>query len=171
MSDAVLVAYASRYGSTREVAEALARSLREEGVAVDLLQLREVRSLEGYRGVVMGAPIQMFLWHKDARAFLTRLRSALTGLPVAVFALGPFNDVEKEWKAVRGQLDKELAEFPWFSPVSVRIVGGKFDPARLRVPWILVPGIRKVPFADIRDWEDIAAWGRQLAGVFQPERA
>ena len=35
-----------------------------------------------------------------------------TNMPVAIFALGPINDVEKEWADARVQLDKELAKYP-----------------------------------------------------------
>jgi menaquinone-dependent protoporphyrinogen oxidase len=42
MSTSVLVAYAKRYGSTKEVAEAIAQTLGESGLAVDLQPLRDV---------------------------------------------------------------------------------------------------------------------------------
>lgn len=168
MSGPVLVAFASRYGSTQEVAEAVACALRGAGLDVDIKPLSQVKSLEGYEGVVMGAPLQMFRWHKDALRLLQRLRSSLSALPVAVFALGPFNDVEKEWTEVRGQFDKELAKFPWFQPVSVKVFGGKFDPATLRFPFNAVPGLKKLPPSDIRDWDAVEAWGRELAAVFGP---
>ena len=61
------------------------------------------------------------------------------GLPVAVFALGPFSDGEKEWADLRAQLDKALAKFPWFAPVAVQVFGGRFDPATLRPPYSLLP--------------------------------
>ena len=120
MSDPLLVAFATRYGSTQEVADAVAKAPRTEGLDADVTRLRDVRTLEGYAGVVVGTPLQMFRWHKDAIGFLNRFRGGLMTLPVAVFALGPFNDDEKEWAEVRGQLDKELAKFPWFSPVRRR---------------------------------------------------
>ena len=53
MSDSILVVYATRYGSTQEVAEAVAGTLRERGLEVDLQPMRNVRSLEGYRAVVL----------------------------------------------------------------------------------------------------------------------
>jgi menaquinone-dependent protoporphyrinogen oxidase len=143
MSTSVLVGYATRYGSTQEVAEAVAATLRECGLAVDIQPMREVRSLAGYSAVVLGAPLYMFRWHKDARRFLSRHREALTQRPVAVFALGPVHDPydEKEWQDSRAQLDKELAKFPWFTPVALEMFGGKFDPAKLRFHIILLAGL------------------------------
>jgi len=64
---------------------------------------------------------------------------------------------------VREQFDKELAKFPWLRPVEVKVFGGKFDPATLRFPFNVLPGMKKLPTSDIRDWDAIAAWGRGLA--------
>jgi menaquinone-dependent protoporphyrinogen oxidase len=89
LSASVLVAYATRYGSTQEVAEVVASTLRERGLAVDIQPMRKVRTLDQYRAVVLGAPLFMFHWHKDALSFLARHRAALTARPVAIFALGP----------------------------------------------------------------------------------
>ncbi len=167
MPASVLVAFATRYGSTQEVAEAITATLGESGIEVDLEHLKTVKTLEGYQAVVMGAPLQMFKWHKDALAFLERHREALSRLPAAVFALGPFNDVEKEWSDVRAQLDKALARFPWFAPVAVQVFGGKFDPATLRPPYSWLPAMKRLPVSDIRDWEAISAWAEDLAVRFK----
>ena len=169
----VLVAYASKYGSTQEVAEAIAATLRESGLVVDLEPIREVKTLEEYTAVVLGAPLYMFHWHKDARRFLSRHREALTKRPVAIFALGPFNDEEKEWKEVRAQLDKELAKFPWLTSMAIEIFGGKFDPAKLRFPDNIIASLpanplHKMPASDIRDWTVIRAWASNLATQLQP---
>jgi menaquinone-dependent protoporphyrinogen oxidase len=168
MSTSVLVAYATRYGSTQEVAEAVAATLRESGLEVDLQPMRTVGTLTGYSAIVLGAPLYMFRWHKDALRFLARHRQALTERPVAVFALGPVHDPydESEWQSSRAQLDKELAKFPWLVPVAVEIVGGKFDPAKLRFPINLFAG--KEPASDIRDWTAIRAWASDLPGKLQP---
>jgi menaquinone-dependent protoporphyrinogen oxidase len=167
MSDSVLVAYATRYGSTREVAEAVAATLREGGLAVDLQPARKVRSLEGYRAVVLGAPIYMFHWHKDARRFLSRHRGALTppeGCPLAIFALGPFyTGDEEEFEGSRQHLADDLAKFPWLKPVAVEVFGGKFDPEGLRFPYNLF--LRQVPANDLRDWDAIRAWAGDLAAT------
>ena len=79
MAGKVLVGYATQYGSTKEVAEAIAETLRENGFEVDLQPLNKVRTLESYSAVVMGAPLIMFHWHRDALNFLSRHRNALIG--------------------------------------------------------------------------------------------
>lgn len=167
MAEKILVGYATIHGSTKEVAGAVAKTLGEAGLQVDFQQLRDVRSLDDYQAVVLGAPLYMFHWHKDALNFLKRHRKSLSERPAAVFALGPFNDVEEEWKGVREQLDKELAKFPWFSPVAVTTVGGKFDPSALRFPYNLIPAMKSLPASDIRNWDDIRAWANDLAAKFR----
>jgi len=167
MSSSILVAYASRSGSTQEVAEAVGTTLEEEGFRVDVRQLPVSGGLGGYQAIVLGAPLYMFRWHKDALRFLRHHREALERLPVAVFALGPFNDVKKEWQEVRAQLDKELAAFPWFAPVAVEVFGGKFDPTKLRFPYTLIPALKKLPASDIRDWDAIRGWAEELADTFR----
>jgi menaquinone-dependent protoporphyrinogen oxidase len=121
-----------------------------------------------YQAIVLGTAIYMFRLHKDARRFLSRHREALTKRPVAIFALGPFNDEEKEWQGVRMQLDKELAMFPWLAPVAREVFGGKFDPANLRFPYNLVPYLKRLPVSDIRDWAAIRAWASSLAERLRP---
>lgn len=163
MHGSVLVGYATRNGSTQEVAETVAATLRDGGLEADVQPMRNVKTLAGYRLLVLGAPLYMFHWHKDALGFLSKHHAALNELPVAIFALGPFHDEEKEWEGVRAQLDKELAKFPWFTPVAHEVFGGKFDPAKLRFPLNLVPAMKKMPASDVRDWTAIRAWARDLA--------
>jgi len=69
---------------------------------------------------------------------------------------------------VRAQLDKELARFPWLSPIAHEVFGGKFDPAKLRFPYNLVPALKRLPASDIRDWKAIRAWASDLAEKLQP---
>jgi menaquinone-dependent protoporphyrinogen oxidase len=158
MTGKVLVAFATSYGSTQEVAEAAAQVLRDAGLEVEVQAARKVRTLEGFQAVVLGAPLYMFRWHNDARRFLAQQRKALTGVPLAIFALGPFHNNEEELKSARGQLDKELAKFPWLAPAAVEVFPGKFDPHKLRFPFNLLPAMKNIPASDERDWEAIRSW-------------
>jgi len=171
METKVLVAYASSYGSTKEIAEVISKTLRSQGLAVDLQPIRKVRKLEGYSAVVLGAPFYMFRLHKDALHFLSQHRKILADhLPLAIFAGGPFAKGDgNEWQEVRAKLDLELAKFPWLTPISVEIVGGKFDPTKLRFPYNLIPVLKKMPASDLRDWVAIRAWASSLAAQFLPD--
>ncbi|MBU4314129.1 MAG: flavodoxin [Actinobacteria bacterium] len=167
----VLVAYATSYGSTQEIAEVFSETLRNQGLAVDCEPIRKVRTLERYSAIVLGAPLYMFHWHKDVLRFLSQHRKILADqLPVAIFAGGPFGQGDgNEWQEVRTKFDLELAKFPWLTPVSIEIVGGKFDPAKLRFPYNLIPALKKMPASDLRDWEAIRAWAGSLAAQFLPD--
>ena len=163
MPDTILVTYATRYGSTKEVAERVAATLRQGGLTVDVQPVKQVRTLDGYRAVVVGAPLYMFDWLKEARDFLSRHRAALEQMPVAVFALGPTEDKKEDWTETRKQFDKVLSRFPWLKPVAPELFGGKFDPARLTFPYNLIPALKRMPVNDIRDWDAIQAWACSLA--------
>jgi menaquinone-dependent protoporphyrinogen oxidase len=167
MAMQILVAYATRAGSTAEVAEVIAEVLRGTGAVVDLRRLPFTGRLAEYDAVVLGAPLYMYRWHKDAKRFLRRKKDVLKALPVAVFALGPFNDVEKEWNDVQAQLDNALVEFPWLRLTAAKIFGGKYDPTKLTFPYSLIPAKKNIPVVDIRDWDDIRAWAAGLAGRFR----
>ena len=167
MKPSVLVTFATRYGSTREVAQSIADTLKESGIEVDFQPIREVRSVEKYQAVVLGAPLYMFRWHKDARRFLSKHRKEIVQRPIAIFALGPIHDEEKEWQDVQKQLDKALAKYPWLNPAAVEIFGGRFDPARLRFPYSFLPAMKKIPASDIRDWAKIKSWAENLRDLLK----
>jgi menaquinone-dependent protoporphyrinogen oxidase len=152
----VLVAYATRNGSTREVAEIVGACLRDEQhLAVDVQPAGDVRSLDGYDGVVLGGAIYMGRWHRDALAFLKGHRRALAALPLVVFALGPKTLEPDDVASSRASLASALAKVPEVVPLSAEIVGGVIDPAKLRFPF------NRMPASDARDWDAIHAWARQ----------
>ncbi|HEV2583932.1 MAG TPA: flavodoxin domain-containing protein [Ktedonobacteraceae bacterium] len=163
MTTTVLVAYATKYGSTREVAEAIAATLSLEGLEVEIQPAREVRSLDGYGAVVLGAALYMGRWHKDARRFLKRHRAALSQRQVAIFALGPLSAAEEDRRGSREQLDRALAQVPWLTPVEVEMFGGMINPAQLHFPF------NHMPAGDARDWKAIRAWASKLAAQLRPQ--
>ena len=159
MALSVLVAYATKKGSTREVAEAVAETLGTHGVAVSVRPAGEVKELSDYDAVVLGGSLYTGRWHSDARSFLRRHRTALAELPFAAFALGPRTLEEHDVQESRDQLDRALAAAPEVLPVSTAVFGGVVDPARLRFPF------SRMPASDARDWDAIRSWATQLAGT------
>ncbi len=104
-----------------------------------------------------------------ADSILVTYATDLNKLPLAVFGLGPFNDVEKEWNDVRAQLDKALAKEPSVKPVAVEVFGGVFNPSSLRFPYNLIPALKKMPPSDIRDWAAIRGWASALVTKLKSE--
>ena len=151
-----LVAYASKHGSTEEVARWIARYLRDEGHHVDVRDATVVTDVEPYDAVIVGGSLYMGHWHADARGFLRRHRAALEGLPLAVFALGPLNLGDEQVAESRGQLERALTHLD-VSPQLVTVFGGVVDPKKLRFPF------SRMPATDARDSSQIAAWAREAA--------
>src|SRR5215217_972934 len=112
----LLVAYATKHGSTQEVADAVAHRLRERRETVDVRTAADVRDLDGYEGVVLGGAIYMGRWHGDARGFLKRHRAALRSLPLAVFGMGPKTLEEPDVAGARAQLETALRSVPDVTP-------------------------------------------------------
>jgi len=176
MANQILVTYATRYGSTQEVAEAIAATLREGRLEVDIQPMRNVQTLQGYSAVVLGAPLYIGRWHKDAHDFLSAHREALVLRSVAIFALGPIGTDEKEMQGSRAQLDHELAKYPWLKPAALEVFVGRYDPAKLSFTHRLLTVVPASPLhglaaADHRDWDAIRAWAGKLPGQLQPSPA
>jgi menaquinone-dependent protoporphyrinogen oxidase len=165
MTRRILVAYATAHGSTRQVAEAVAATLDEHGLAADVRPAADVKDLTGYQGVVLGAALYMGRWHHDARRFLKRHRDALASLPVAVFAMGPTDDEPEHVAAARAELERGLAGAPSVRPITAEVFGGVVDPATLRFP------LNRMPAADMRDWEAIRRWAGSVAADMGVEQA
>lgn len=153
----VLVAYASKNGSTQEVAEAVADVLRLHGLAVDVRPARDVVDVTPYSTVVLGGALYTGRWHRDARRLLRRHRSDLGTRRLAVFAMGPRTLAPDDVAASRAQLDHALAQVPGLRPERVAIFGGVIRPERLRFPF------NRMPACDARDWPAIRDWASTIA--------
>jgi len=157
MTPRVLVAYATKKGSTREVAEAIAARLEQDGLRTVVQPARDRIDLRAFDGVVLGGALYTGRWHRDARRFLRRHRRILRTLPVAIFGMGPSTADEQAMGSSLGQLERALAHTRDVAPVSVTVFGGVIDPARLRFPF------NRMAPSDARDWDAIAAWADEVA--------
>jgi len=168
MSQSILVTYTTKYGSTEQVALAVASTLQELDFAVELKPAKAVDALRGYDAVVLATALYMGRLHGDARHFLSQNHKELSERPVALVVLGPTNNEEKTWREAHEALQKELVKFPWFAPVAQQLFGGRYDPQSLGFPLNLIPPLRKMPASDCRDWAAIRSWtGGAVAQAFQ----
>jgi menaquinone-dependent protoporphyrinogen oxidase len=166
----VLIAYATKYGSTVEVAEAIAKTFAEAGVAADLRDVGSVHDLGDYAAVVFGAPLYNSRMLRAGRRFLAKNRRALADMPVAVFALGPLGAEEKDTAVPQRQFDRALARQSEMSPLSTALFAGVIDQSKLRFPDKYAPPLKRFfPLTDARDWHAIEVWAVGLLDVLKPK--
>lgn len=158
----VLVAYASKRGSTAEIAETLAATLRREGLKVCLEPAGAVRSLESFDAVVLGSAVYMKRWRGDARHFLKKHRKALRQKPFWVFSSGPVGDPaldNPDW-VEPPKLAEKIEELGGRE----HVVFGGCLPAEPRgmMERAMIEGVPR-EYRDRRDWDEIRGWAKQIA--------
>jgi len=163
MTARILVAYASRKGSTAGIAQAIGKELTLEGYTVDVSEMKSVASLAGYNAVVIGAPVYTGKVSGDVATFVSASREELSRLPVAGFVTGiaPVYPKTGDMKEFIDQLITALAPI---RPVAVTMFAGSIDAIRLNFIERSLTSLMKVPTGDFRDWDAITAWARTLAG-------
>lgn len=157
----ILVAYATKHGSTAGIAEVIGRELTAAGLRVEVKELKNVQSLSGYDAVVIGGPIYIGKVMAEVRKFIGRHQEKLAALPVAVFAVGlsPASKDEKEIESARKALSDAVTPL---RPVASTLFAGSLDPEKLGFIERKMIGMAKSPTGDFRDWEAIAAWAKEL---------
>ena len=158
MTPRVLIVYASKKGSTRDVAQAIADRLEVDGLRTVVQPASDRADLGAFDAVVIGGALYMGRWHRDARRFLHRHHRVLATMLVAVYAMGPTTIDEHSVAGSLQQLERALGSAPDVSPIAITVFGGVLDPARLRFPF------NGMPPSDARDWEAITAWADEVAG-------
>jgi menaquinone-dependent protoporphyrinogen oxidase len=157
MKDKVLVAYASRCGSTGGVAQAIAEQLAKSGAMVDVRLVKDVTDLSAYKAVVVGSCIRMGQWVPEAVKLVTAQKEALSQVPVAYFAVSGFmRDGKEETRAkVSAGLDpvRALRE-----PASVGLFAGAIDSTKMSFLDRTMTRMMKSEEGDWRDWDAIRAW-------------
>ena len=158
---AVVVAYASKHGSTQGIAERIAEQLRQLGKAAEARPVGTVEDPESYEALVIGSAIYYGSWLKEATEWVRRNQAVLAERPVWLFSVGPlgadFMDTEQQ--------PKESAEFQQsIGPRDQRIFFGALDPSRLSFAERMMAKALRAPEGDFRDWEAIEAWAERIAG-------
>jgi menaquinone-dependent protoporphyrinogen oxidase len=160
----VLVAYASKRGSTAEIAETIAATLRREGLGVCLERCEDVESLERYDAIVIGSAVYMKRWRGDARHFLKKHRKSLRQKPFWVFSSGPVGDPAND--------NPEWADPPKIA-IKVEEMGGRehvvfggclpAEPTSFMEKAMLKGTPRE--FRDRRNWAEIRQWAQAIANA------
>jgi len=164
----VLVAYASKRGSTAEISEAVAEALRDAGLEVDCMESEGVDGLDGYDAVVLGSAVYMKRWRGDAKHFLRKHGKRLAELPFWVFSSGPVGDPDEPQDSSWSEPPRIVKKVEELGARDHVVFGGRL-PLEPHGP-IEKAMVKGIPpeFHDRRDWDQIRAWatgiGSQLRG-------
>ena len=161
----ILIAYATRVGSTIEVAQAIADVLTEWGAKVEVRSTNERIDIDRYDAVILGSAIRVGKWLPEAVDFLKTHYDALSTVPTAFFVacMTLHDDCDENRKLVLSYLDPVFEALPDVRPVSIGLFAGEVNPAKLSLPIRLFIRANKVPCGDFRDWDAIRRWASSIA--------
>lgn len=166
MSDRILVTYASRTGSTIDVAQAIAAALTEKGYQVDVVPMPDVKEISPYKAVIAGSAIQSGAWLPEAIAFLQIHKSALNQRPFAAFLVcmtlvmgnGKYRDHVVNFLQPVRSLVKTRSEGLFAGALNIAAIPSLTDRIKFRLSVLF--GIWKE--GDHRDWNAIRSWAAAL---------
>lgn len=159
----VLVATASRHGSTLEIAEVIGGVLRQAGHTVDVTAIDQVTQVDRYDAAVIGSAIYMGNWLPQAREFVERNLAAFHSMPVWYFSSGPVGSSSKP--AMDAKHLDQLTQL--LGGQQARIFGGRLDSGEIGLGERLIVRLVKASDRDSRDWEEIRQWAEGIAAALK----
>ncbi len=167
MNHKILVTYASRFGATAGVAEAIGKTLAESGAQVDVLPMREVKDLSQYRAVVAGSAINAAAWLPEAMQFVQTHRAELAQKPFAAFLVcmtlamrnaDQYRSHVATWLDPVRALVKPVSEGLFTGVLQISKIPSFSDRLKFRLSVLF--GVWKE--GDHRDWKAIRAWAESI---------
>jgi menaquinone-dependent protoporphyrinogen oxidase len=172
----VLVAYASRHGATKGIAERIAQVLERSGLAVTLSPADQAGAVDGFDAFVIGSAAYNTHWLKEATQLVERHRSLLATRPLWLFSSGPVGTATADAKGRDVREVSRPHEFDAFlaalQPRDLQVFFGAYDPdaepvglaERIGARFTRMSVIRDaLPAGDFRDWAAIEAWADGIA--------
>jgi menaquinone-dependent protoporphyrinogen oxidase len=162
MQGKILVAYASKGGSTAEVANEIGKVLNAQGLTVDVRQVNTVTDVSSYQAVIIGSAIRMGGWLSAAKKFVKTHQQTLSKIPTAYFAvcLSLKDDTEENRREAAKYLDAVRAIV---EPKAVGLFAGKMDYRMLSfLDRLISEKMAKAPEGDFRNWDAIRDWAANL---------
>lgn len=163
----VLVAVASKHGSTAGIAQAIAEQLGMEDLNVDRRDVEDVTHIEGYDAVILGSAVYMGRLLPEAHAFVDAHKDQLNHSPVWLFSSGPIGALEP--KPLNEAIDVEEL----VAAVHARdhkVFAGKLDKHKLGLLERIGAKVVGAPEGDFRDWKAIKSWARDIARQLTADR-
>ena len=172
MSFRVLVAFASKHGSTAEIAKKIGETLRTAGLDIDVMPVDRVTDVTPYAAVVLGSAIYEGRWQTEAEKFLDDFKSVLTKIPVWIFSSGPLSSdnsatLFQGWHIPSAQ--QAVADY--IHARDIALFSGAIDVEKLTGAERQIVKEFKFVVGDHRDWSAINNWCVSIAASLRPEVA
>ncbi|MEI8406566.1 MULTISPECIES: flavodoxin domain-containing protein [unclassified Kribbella] len=167
MSSEILVAYATKMGSTAEIAEAIGAELRAHGHQVDVRNVTDVGSISDYDVVILGSAIYIRRWRREAVRFLRKHADELSDRRVWLFHSGPVGPDKDQAQELPGNV-RRLARLIGAGPVMT--FAGRLQPQTAK--GFLARRLARGELAtDSRDWALIKNWAAGIATTLTSSEA
>ncbi len=159
----VLVAYASKYGATAEIAQKLGEMLRNAGLEVEVFPADQVRDVKPYDAVVLGSAVYAGSWMKPVVELLQAQEQDLAIRPVWLFSSGPTGEGEPV-EIMHGWRYPEALEslLQRISPRDIALFHGKIDLEKMHWGEKLIVKALRAKTGDFRNREALEAWAQNI---------
>jgi menaquinone-dependent protoporphyrinogen oxidase len=177
-----LIVYGTRYGATTGTSEEIAKTLREKGFDVTVINAKKekIKGISEYALIIVGSGMRMGKWTDEADNFLKKFQKELEQKKLAIFVStmktvsereGKTDDVAKMRKTA---LEEKVTQYN-LHPIALGFFGGVLDYNKMgfffkRTMGFLKPQLEKDGFKetqpdlyDLRDWDEIRNWTKELA--------
>ena len=170
MKAQVLVAYATKYGATAEIAERIGEVLRDAGLNVDIKPVYRVSDPDEYKAVILGSAVYIGQWRREASGFLKTHEKVLAGMPAWLFSSGPTGEGDPAALLQGWRFPKALQPIAdRIKPRDVALFHGALDRNKLGfVEKWMVNNVKAAP-GDYRDWGAIANWAGAVAEALKKD--
>ena len=164
MDHKVLVAYATKYGATQEIAEKIAAAMQDAEIDVHVMDVKQVRDASSYTAVVLGSAVYVGAWRKEAAEFLQNNEEVLSTLPVWLFSSGPTGEGEPVDLMDGWRFPEKLQPIAdRINPRAIIVFHGAMDKDKLKIHEKMMIKMVKAPIGDFRVWDAVASWGTKIA--------
>lgn len=165
----VLVAYATKYGSTQEIAERIALDLTSVGCSAEAAPVTSAVDLAKYDAFVIGSAVFYGRWMSDAVDFVQDHEALLKERPVWLFSSGPLGELVKDGRDQRETaVPADIAELERFVRLrGHRVFFGRLEKGVARGFDGFIANVMRIQ-GDFRDWDDVDGWARDIAHALVP---
>ena len=160
----VLVAFASRHGATRGVAERIAARLHESGLAVVLHQVEDVGEIPPGCAVVLGSPVYDQSWPPEFEDFVARHERSFAQRPTWLFSVGTFGDRRRVIGPLMRREPRTIGQVRGtMHPREYRVFAGVIRREQWPLPSRMLVHLCGGRLGDNRDWAGIDEWAETIA--------